>query len=283
MPRGRTRLRLAGDWGNDFGLRRRGVGDARELVYVVDGEHRSASLEVGHGLTERLTLHARLPLLWRGGGVLDGLIDGWHDLLGLPGGGRSLFPRNQLRVAALRRSRHDFEWTGTGGSGLGNLELAAQWTLRRPESPAGWTASALGRVQLPTATDPFGGGGAQAGAQVLAARGLWSSGDLYLGLGGTLAASGEHQGVRYERARAHGFLALEWRPWRAVSVVAEAAAAGRLLRNIEGFQGFHLVLKVGAKVDVAEGWRLEGGFTEGLRHISNTTDFGVMAGVEREF
>ena len=35
------------------------------------------------------------------------------------------------------------------------------------------------------------------------------------------------------------------------------------------------------RVDVARGWRLEAGFTEGLKSVSATTDFGVMVGLER--
>jgi hypothetical protein len=68
-----------------------------------------------------------------------------------------------------------------------------------------------------------------------------------------------------------------------VSLLAEATAAGRLVDNAEGFPGLHVILRMGAKVDVARGWRLEGGFTEGIKPVSATTDFGVMAGVQRSF
>jgi hypothetical protein len=37
---------------------------------------------------------------------------------------------------------------------------------------------------------------------------------------------------------------------------------------------------MGAKVDVGS-WTLEGGFSQGLKHISNTTDFGIMLGMAR--
>jgi hypothetical protein len=139
----------------------------------------------------------------------------------------------------------------------------------------------VGRVQLPTATGTFGGGGVQAGGQLLAAHGLGGGGDVYLGLGGIASSRAEQQGLTYTRLRPAGFVAFEWRPWSAVSLLAEGNAAGRLIRGVETFPGVHITLKMGARIDVARGWRLDAGFTEGLKAVAATTDFGVMVGLER--
>ena len=78
-------------------------------------------------------------------------------------------------------------------------------------------------------------------------------------------------------------MAFEWRPWRAVSLLAQLNAAGRLVSGVEDFPGYHVVLRMGARVDVARGWQLEGGFTEGLKPVDVTTDFGILLGVARTF
>src|SRR5262245_57291277 len=72
LTRGDWQLRLDLDWGNDFARRLRG--------YMIDGEHRALALSVRRGVTGSLTLGARLPLLWRGGGSLDGVADWIHGL-----------------------------------------------------------------------------------------------------------------------------------------------------------------------------------------------------------
>ena len=280
-PRGRTRVRVAGDWGNDFGFRQGLVAGVRRLLYFVDGEHRSGSLQVSRGVTDRWTMHARLPVLWRGGGVLDGFIDAWHRLTGLPDSNRPDFARDQLSVRALDHTRNQVRWTARQGAGLGGLELGARWCS--PSQASGWTGAVDGRVQLPTGTAGFGGGGVQLGAQAVAARTLGAAADLYLGAGGTAASQSEQDDISYAAVRPHGFVALEWRPWRPVSVIAEATAAGRLVRNVDGFPALHLMLRVGTKVDVRRGWRVEAGFTEGLRPIAATTDFGLMVGLEKTF
>ena len=278
LPPGETRWRLAADWGNDFGYRLRRQGDVRRTLYFIDGEHRSAVLSVSHGFGPRLTAGARLPLLWRGGGVLDGLIDRWHRLTGLPDSNRPQYPRDELHVSGLDPRLQPIAWSGAAGSALGPLELALQWSLG---ARGGWATAVATRVQLPTAGGSFGGGGVQAGAQLLAAHGLGGGGDVYLGLGGTAASARAQQGLTYARLRPGGFLAFEWRPWRAVSLLAQGDAASRLVRDVEGFPGLHLTLKMGARVDVAPSWRLQAGFTEGLYAVSATTDFGVMVGLER--
>jgi hypothetical protein len=282
LERGETRWRLAADWGNDFGYLQRRQGDVRFTLFFVDGEHRSAAISVSHGLGDRLTAGARVPVLWRGGGVLDGLIDGWHRLTHLPDSNRPLFPRDVLRVSALDPSLRPLAWTGGAGSALGNAELSLRRALGGASTGGGgWSTALVARLQLPTATGSFGGGGVQAGGQLVGARGLGRRADVYLGLGGTAAGGGRQQGLEYSRLRPAGFLALEWRPWSAVSLLAEGNAAGRLVRGVERFPGVHLTLKMGARVDVARGWRLEAGFTEGLKEVSATTDFGVMVGLER--
>jgi len=281
LPRGQTRVRFAGDWGNDFGYKTGRIERANRVLFFVDGEHRSAALQVDHGLPARWTVYARLPVLWRGGGVLDGLIDTWHRITGLPDNNRPKFPRDQLQVTGLDPALRPIHWTAAQGSGLGGLELGTRWSS--PSRTAGWTAALDGRVQLPTGTGGFDGGGVQLGAQALAARTLGGAGDVYLGLGATAVARTAEDGLRYASPRPQGFLAFEWRPWSAVSLLAQLNGAGRLVSDVEGFPGFHLALRMGARVDVARGWRLEGGFTEGLKPVDATTDFGILLGLERTF
>jgi hypothetical protein len=159
------------------------------------------------------------------------------------------------------------------------VELSARAALQRPDHPGRWTAAVAGRLALPTSTGTFSGGGLQAGAQVVAACAAGGAFDAYAGAGATVAGRRAQDGLEYARLRPHGFVALEWRPGSAVSLLAELNAAGRLVRGLHGFPGVHMTLKVGAKVDVGERVALEGGFTQGLKHISNTTDFGILLGV----
>src|SRR5262245_4229562 len=133
LGRGRTRLRLDFDWGSDFGwsqnVKGENPGDRR---FLVDGEHRTLSLDVRRGLSDSVSVGLLVPLQWRGGGILDGVIDRFHRAvthpLGLPDNGRPVFLRNQLRVLGRDDQSHPVVWNGAAGTGLGNVEASLWWT-----------------------------------------------------------------------------------------------------------------------------------------------------------
>lgn len=282
VGRGRTVLRVAGDWGSDFGAQVVRIGNANYSTFFVDDEHRSASLQASRGVSDRLTVQARLPVLWRGGGILDGLIDWWHRLTHLPDGNRPQFPHGQFGLLMVEGAGKPLRWRPRQGSGLGGLELGARWSSAARSS--GWTAALEARAQLPTATGAYVGVSPQVGAQALAARTLGRAADVYLGFGATTGpgAAGVNK-VEYATVRPQGFVAFEWRPGSRISLLVETTVAGRLIENIWQFPGRHVNLRMGAKLDVGRAWRLEGGFTEGLVPQHATPDFGVFAGVVRRF
>src|SRR6266550_913487 len=74
LERRQVEVRLDGDWGSDFGWVGGLGGPTGDLRYIVDGEHRSAALTVRRGFGGGLTLGIRVPVLWRGPGIMDGMI-----------------------------------------------------------------------------------------------------------------------------------------------------------------------------------------------------------------
>jgi hypothetical protein len=288
LVRGETRLRVDVDWGNDFGWSQQHVGeDSGERAFLVDGEHSTLGVEVRRGVSESLSLGARLPLRWRGPGALDGVIDWWHRLtapIGVPDNGRSQFDTRRFRVLGRDHQLRPVVWEAEPGFGLGNLEIDARWTLTTgPPSAQAWRAALVARAGLPTGTGPFDAGGAALGVQGVAARGLGSAVDLYLGAGGTVSSEDDRGGIDHDLTRLHGFLALEWRVGRRWSLLAETTAASRLVTNLDGYPAVQSYLRLGAKVDLSPRWRLETGFTENLADQQATTDFGVFSGIVRRF
>lgn len=276
-------LRLEMEMGNDFGWSQDRIGESpMERRFLVDGEHRTLALELRAGLGAGLEAGVRLPLLWRGGGFLDGVIDWFHGLTGLPGGGREFFFEDQLRVEGRLESGRLLLWSGGTGTGMGDVELALKRRLAGGPG-AGWSAAVAARASLPTGSDGFGGEGVAVGGQLLVARRLGSSADVYVGAGATHWGRGERDGLDYARDRAHGFVALEWRPFRRWSLLAQVDATSRLVRHLRAYPGRQGYLRIGARWQIGDRWILEGGFTEGLVDQHITTDFGVGVGLVRSF
>ena len=284
--RGRTELRVHFDWGSDFGWDQDLAGEVpHDRRYLVDGEHRTLEVDLRRGIGDRVAVGLRVPLRWRGGGVLDPIIDAFHrvvtDPLGLPDNGRPEFFRNRFRALGRDGEGRPVVWTAAGGAGLGSLELSAVWTLHAP--PEGWTGALALRLLLPTGTGPFGSSGLAAGVQYAAARPLGRRVDVYLGAGAAAFTDRESHGIRYEPARVHVFSAIEWRLARRWSLLVQADGSGRLVTNLDRYPGVQSYLRIGAKVDLSERLRLEGGFVENVVNQDVTTDFGIFLGMSRGF
>lgn len=280
-PAGRTDVRVDLDWGNDFGLEAEAGGRRENLRFFVDGEHRTLAATVRRGLRGGWAVGARVPLHWRGGGWLDTVIDPFHELFGFPDSGRTLFPRRRLRVEGRTREGQPLGWTGRAGTGLGSVELEVSKALR--DGCAGGPGVALvARALLPTSGGAFDEAGRGLGAQALLSQPLGAAFDLHAGGGATVLGPGSREGLAYERNRAEGFVALEWRPVRAWSALVQWEASSRLVTDVDRYPGLQLSLRIGSKVDAGR-WRLEGGFVEGIKDLDTTVDFGVFAGIARRF
>jgi len=266
-------------WSNSFAWDQDVPGDgAAERRYLLDGETATLDATVRRGLSPRADVALRVPFRWRGGGVLDGVIDWWHGVGGFPDGNRPDFARGEFRVEGRTVEGAPFSWTEDDGFGLGNLEVEGRW--RALDGGRGAASLALvARAALPTGTGPFDGHALGGGLQAVLAVPLGGRFDVYAGAGGTAQGAGPVGGIEYETLRAHGFLALEWRPWRPVSLVAETDAATRLVRDIDRYPGTHWILNVSGRIDLGERTRLDLGFTENFKSQLSTTDFAVYAAV----
>jgi len=284
---GVTVVRLDLDWGNDLGWSQPSPGEgSRERRFLVDGEHRSLGVEIRHGLGERLDVGLSVPIEWRGGGVLDGVIDWFHGFtrrLGLPDNGRRSFARGLLRVEGRDEAGESLAWDGRRGAGLGRVEALGRWSPRPARAGARGGVALVARLALPSGSGPFDAKGLAVGGQLVAARPLGTAWEAYLGVGGTLEGDDRRGDVRYRRARAQGFLTAERRFGRRWSAVAQTAAASRLVTNLARYPALEWYLSLGARLNLDSGTTIEAAFTENIANQQATTDFGVQIGVSRRF
>jgi len=59
--------------------------------------------------------------------------------------------------------------------------------------------------------------------------------------------------------------------------------ASRLVTSLDAYPGFIAYFRMAGRVDGSPRWRVEGGFTEGVRGLDAATDFGILAAVVRTF
>jgi len=275
LASGRWELRASALWSNSFSWTQDAAGETPEdRRFLIDGESASLDLTLRRGLARNLDAAVRVAVHGRGGGTLDAFIDAWHRLVKVPDGERPAFRRDAFRVEGRTTAGRPFSWNDAQGWGLGALEIEARWRVA-DGAGGGPSAAVVGRILLPTGTGPYARGGLGAGGQVVVEASLGRGFDLFTGLGVTAQDPAPVRGIEYQTARAHGFLALEWRVARSLSFVLETNAASRLVHNIDSYPGTHWLVNLGGRLDLGARTRLDAFLTENILSQLSTTDFAL--------
>ena len=115
-----------------------------------DGETTRVTLSLRHGFSEYWEAGIDIPVVSHQGGMLDGLIENWHNTFGLPQGGRDDAPRNRLnyfyRQDGEENQTLDFSNSGTG---LGDTTLYLAYQLTHDTSSRRYMAL-RGGIKLPS-------------------------------------------------------------------------------------------------------------------------------------
>lgn len=188
--------------------------------YFIDNETLRIAGKLKYGLTDWLQVGIEVPVLWRGGGVMDSFIEGFHRTFGLDNTRRDEFPHNRFRVEFDSPEGSIFV-EDDAGIGLQDVVLSSQATMT-----CGGTynpASAIHfSVSLPTGRDKelYGTGGVDVSIALLFAKGL---GDFYLYLNGGYVWFGTDEigGIRLRKSQGTIFTGVEYRLWRRTSLILQ--------------------------------------------------------------
>lgn len=231
-------LRFSTDfaWSNTFAK--------KDGSYVFDAETRVQQFRASYGLARDIEIGLSLPLIWRGGGVLDNSIDGWHKFWGLPRADRNNEPKNQFRMEGHQEGGEDFS-VSQDGFGVGDLVVNTKFSLLGSEYFAGMVSGAL-----PTASENFLGQGQYDLGGTLLAQDTTDFGNFYSGLSYTYFSDTHISQIVLNRHIGSGFLAYEY-PW-SDDLLLELALVYRtsLLSQVAHYPNYALYLDLGARIRV---------------------------------
>ena len=232
--------------------------------YILDAEVLELRLHFDRRLGERLAVHVELP--WRriDAGSLDGFIDDWHGVFGLPGGSRRRLPEDELLIE-FRQGDATLLRFDEPASGIGDVSVAIGYQLRLDERAAlaTWLA-----VKAPVGSaDELTGSGAMDVSVTLSAhsrlRDHWQlfgqASVAWLGEGDVLAD-------RQEDFAWTLMGGLSWNAWRSLDLTTQVEANSKVYDGLHpDLDGSAAVLTLGGSWRSAGNWRFDVGVSEDLQ------------------
>ena len=225
---------------------------------LVDGESTVLDLSYADALSRSWRYRLTVPIVHDSGGILDSVIDTWHEAFGFARGNRPFYPKRQINYFY---------------SGMGTIDLNhPQTRLGDASVDVGWfavdnahqTMSLWGGVKAPTgSTAALTSDGAWDGAVWGHAALRWTRWQLATEVGiaqpfgDALFQGAAHRASGFARFAATRVLGPVW------SVRAQLdGESGHVARTDLRFLGPTLQLSVGATRRVWKNWRLDMGFSE---------------------
>ncbi len=252
-------------------------------VFLVDGQTHRATLSVRHGFGSNFQGSVSVPVSTIGGGWSDGMIEGFHNGLGLGNAERESLRQNSETVY-VRTQGTSYVRERSNGAAIGDIAFSGKYELRSFED-RDLAISIAGGVELPTgdARTLDGSGSLDAGLQMIASRDF-RSGRIHATIGVLRLGANRPLGTRpllvitdtvsashliTDRTSATGQLTVSESPFRKM---------GFAEFNRRSYQ-----LSLGMQHLVGNSTLVYASFIENVLTFQNSADVGFSWGISRRF
>lgn len=248
---------------------------------IVDAETREARVTIGRSWSSGFAAQLELPYRYTGGGVLDEVIDGWHELFSLPQGARATMPTDRVRIVYERAGATLID-IDSSAAGLADASLDFGYSLHSTTATA---VAAWLSVKLPTGdADRLTGTGATDVSLALAGeRELSKDWSVFGQAGVTWLGDGDRLPAQQRDVVWSGFAGVGWRAWRGLELKAQLDAHTAVFEDTDlDFLGDALVLTVGGDYRFESGWRLDVAVSEDIA-VESASDVVFVFGLRRDW
>jgi hypothetical protein len=247
--------------------------DSHETLHV-DGESDTLDLTYENSLAQSWRYRFTVPLIRDSGGILDSVIDTWHEAFGFPRGYRPFYPKGQIDYFYSGEGRIDLDHSETS---LGDIAADLGWYAL---DDARHTVSFWGGLKAPTGkVADLTSDGAWDSALWAHAAMRWSKWQFgaEIGIaqpfGDELFAGNAHRTSMFARFALSRALGSRW------TVRAQLdGQTGRVAGTDLRFLGPSMQLTVGASRRLRGRWRIDMGFAEDIA-VNTAPDITFFLGI----
>ena len=233
-------------------------------AFTLDGETRELRWRLEHAVGSRFAVLVELPWRQLSGGSLDGFVESWHDLFGLPGGSRGRLPRDQLLIE-FRQDETVLLRVDQSSSGIADIPVALGYQISATDrhALAGWLT-----VKLPVgdADRLTGSGTADVALSLSGQTRLADRWQLFGQLDAVWLGRGELLPQFQESFAWSALAGLSWNAWRTLDLTAQVHANSSVFDvPATHLAGDAIVLSFGGSYRTAGGWRIDLGISEDIQ------------------
>ena len=245
--------------------------------FVVDGETYFLTLSMRRRISDRLELGFDLPLVSHTDGVMDNMIEGWHDIFGMSNTKRR-GPSNVLGFL-YQRNGEDLYRLESPASGIGDLQITAAIPLRsESDGQTGLTIRSSLKVPTGDSDKLLGSGGTDFAIGLYAAstRTLFDRPLELTGFAGGLALGDSDLLPDLQRdAVAFGGASATWQATERIAMAAQLYGQSSYYdSDVEELGGSSMQLTAGFLFQVGRGSLLRLAVVEDVS-ANATTDFAL--------
>lgn len=143
---------------------------------VFDAETVRATYRSRYGLNDRMDVEIEIPFLWAGAGGMDSFVEDFHDLFGLPKGGRDKNEDDQFEGTVVANGNEIYSLEGNS-IGIQDIPIFLTYQLTEEGESRPAIATRMG-IEIPTGSQSsgYGNGAFDYGAGVLGEKsfGRWT-------------------------------------------------------------------------------------------------------------
>lgn len=256
---------------------------------LLDGEQYRWTLTGKYALSDRFELGLELPVIHQSGGFLDSMIIDWHNLWGLPQGGRDSAQNNRLTYRYSKDGSQRLNVTDTS-TGIGDISLLAGYQLFDQHQDRDHDAVAIrAQLKLPTGdSDSLHGTGSTDLAFFLTGatnrNTEWGTLGVYGSAGGMLSNDGDLLSKQRENLIGFCSAGIGWSPaaWIAFKTQLDINTPYYRDSSLDELSTTALMLTIGGTLQLSDNYLLDIGLSEDLT-VATAPDVTFHLGLSARF
>jgi hypothetical protein len=234
-----------------------------DLLFV-DGETHRFNMILDRGLSKHWSLRLVLPWIGHSAGFLDGPIDRYHWMLGLPEGERPTQPKDRM-LLSYRQAGSQLLLIDTAHSGTGDLQLILNRQLHRSEQSA-YSLGVGVKAASGDSSKLTGSGASDLSIWTGAWRQIATDVDGSASIGLLLPGKGKILRHLQTDAVAFGHAGLQWQAWRQAALKLQLDWHTRFYEDVySAFLSDALQLSFGGTWSPAPDMALDFGIAEDIK------------------